>query len=248
ELLGLSTLIERRYRNHAGVKTRVSDKYGASKFSPTKRRGGVSMRGPICKWVFVFSVFTALPAPAQTTSGSIAGTVNDAQQAAVPGASVTVADDTKSFSQTTTTDREGRFVFPTLPPSTYTLSIEAAGFKKLQRAGVALIANDKLLIGDLTLEVGVADETITVTAEATLLQTESAERSYAIQGEIVRNIAVNGRNFTALASLTPGLVSTTNTGTSSTITNVSANGLRTSANNIQLDGVAIVDTGSNGQM
>ena len=206
------------------------------------------MSGPICKLVFVLSLFTALPAPAQTTSGSIAGTVNDPQQAAVPGASVSVADDTKSFSQTTTTDREGRFVFPTLPPSTYTLSIEAAGFKKLQRTGVELIANDKLTLSDLTLEVGVANETVTVTAEATLLQTESAERSYAIQGEIVRNIAVNGRNFTALASLTPGLVSTTNTGTPGTITNVSANGLRTSANNIQLDGIAIVDTGNNGQM
>src|SRR5215813_14582129 len=127
---------------------------------------GVSMSGPICKLVFVFSLFTALPAPAQTTSGSIAGTVNDAQQATVPGASVTVADDTKSFSQTTTTDREGRFVFPTLPPSTYTLSIEAAGFKKLQRTGVGLIANDKLTLGDLALEVGVANETVTVTAEA----------------------------------------------------------------------------------
>src|SRR5262249_14904727 len=133
---------------------------------------------------FVFSLFTALPAPAQTTSGSIAGTVNDAQQAAVPGASVTVADATKSFSQTTRTDREGRFVFPTLPPSTYTLDIEAAGFKRLQHTGVGLLANDKRTLGDLTLEVGVANETVTVTAEATLLQTESAERSYDILGEI----------------------------------------------------------------
>src|SRR5262249_57292110 len=106
----------------------------------------------------------------------------------------------------------------------------------------------KLTLSELTVEVGVANETVTVTAEATLLQTESAERSYAIQGEIVRNIAVNGRDLTALASLTPGLVSTTNTGTPGTITNVSANGLRTSANNIQLDGIAIVDTGNNGQM
>src|SRR5262249_23938388 len=66
--------------------------------------------------------------------------------------------------------------------------------------------------------------------------------------EIVRNIAVNGRGITALASITPGLVSTTNTGTPGDITNISANGLRTSANNIQLDGVATVDTGNNGQM
>src|SRR5215467_3239070 len=206
------------------------------------------MSGPIRKLVFVFSLFTALPAPAQTTSGSIAGIVNDAQQAAVPGASVSVVDDTKSFSQTSTTDREGRFIFPTLPPSTYTLSIEAAGFKKLQRTGVVLIANDKLTLGDLTVEVGVANETVTVTAEATLVQAESAERSYAVQGEIVRNIAVNGRQAVALASIAPGIVTQTNTGTPGDITNLFANGLRSSANNLQLDGVATVDTGNNGQM
>ena len=56
-----------------------------------------------------------------------------------------------------------------------------------------LVANDRLTLGDLTLELGAASETVTITAEATLVQAESAERSYAIQGEIVRNIAVNGR-------------------------------------------------------
>lgn len=198
--------------------------------------------------VIVLILLPSLPAAAQSTSGSIAGTVTDPQQAAVPVATVTVSDEAKSFSQTVTTDREGRFVFPALPPSTYTLTIEAPGFKKVQRPGVVLVANDKLTLGDLMLEVGVASETVTVTAEATLVQAESAERSYAIQGEIVRNIAVNGRSFTALASIAPGLVSTTNTGTPESITNISANGLRTSANNIQIDGVATVDTGNNGQM
>src|SRR5262249_46636306 len=146
------------------------------------------------------------------------------------------------------TDKEGRFVFPQLPPGTYTLTVEAKGFKKMQRTGITLVANDKLALGDLILELGAASEMITITADTTQVQAESAERSYAIQGEIVRNSAVNGRGITALASITPGLVSTTNTGTPGDITNISANGLRTSANNIQLDGVATVDTGNNGQM
>ncbi|MBL8208803.1 MAG: carboxypeptidase regulatory-like domain-containing protein, partial [Blastocatellia bacterium] len=148
----------------------------------------------------------------------------------------------------TNTDKEGRFVFPTLPPGTYKLSIEAGGFKRLERTGIVLVANDKLTLGDLGLEVGAASETVTVTAEATLLQAESAERSYAVQGEIVRNIAVNGRQAIALAAIAPGVVTTTNTGTPGDITNMSANGLRTSANNLTLDGVATVDTGNNGQM
>jgi len=185
---------------------------------------------------------------AQTTSGSIAGSVTDSQQAAIANATVTVSDETKSFSQTATTDKEGRFVFPTLPPATYTLTVEASGFKKLQKTGIALVANDKLTLGDMTLDVGTANETVTVTAEATQVQAESAERSYAIQGQVVRNIAVNGRTFTALASIAPGLVTLTNTGTPGDITNISANGLRQNNNNIQLDGVSIVDTGNNGQM
>ncbi|HQR33511.1 MAG TPA: TonB-dependent receptor [Blastocatellia bacterium] len=184
----------------------------------------------------------------QTTSGSIAGNLTDPNQAAIAGATVTVSDDAKSFSQSTTTDKEGRFVFPTLPPGTYKLTVEAKGFKKSERTGLLLVANDKLTLGDLAMEVGAASETVTVTADATLLQAESAERSLAIQGEALRSIAVNGRGFTPLASLTPGIIFNTNNGSSDAITNIFANGLRSSANNLTLDGVAIVDTGNNGTL
>ncbi len=173
---------------------------------------------------------------AQTTSGSIGGNVADPQQAAISGATVTLNDETRAFTLTATTDKEGRFVFPQVPPDTYKLTIEAKGFKKMERTGLLLVANDKLTLGDLGLEVGQASETVTITAEATLVQAQSAERSYAIEGEIVRNIAVNGRGFVPLASITPGIIFNNNTGNSEAITNIAANGLRTSANNIQLDG------------
>ena len=185
---------------------------------------------------------------AQTTSGSIAGNITDPNQAAISGAMVKVTDEAKSFSLTAMTDSEGRFVFPTVPPGSYKLTIEAAGFKKQERTGLLLVANDKLTLGDIVLQVGAASETVTVTAEATLVQAESAERSYAVQGEIVQNIAVNGRGFVNLASIATGIVFNNNVGNSDAITNVAANGLRTSANNLQLDGVAIVDTGNNGTM
>ncbi len=193
-------------------------------------------------------VFGAASSFAQTTSGSIAGNINDPQQAAVAGATVTISDETRAFSQTATSDKDGRFVFPTLSPGTYKLTIEAKGFKKLERTNMLLVANDKMTVGELALEVGGANETVTITAEATLVQSESAERSHAIQGEIVRNIAVNGRGFVNLASIATGVVFNNNVGNSDAITNVSANGLRTSANNLSLDGVSIVDTGNNGTM
>ncbi len=185
---------------------------------------------------------------AQTTSGSIAGNVIDQQQAAIPNAAVTIRDDAKASSQNTITDREGRFVFPQLAPGTYVLLIEAKGFKKAERTDVLLVANDKLALGNVVLEVGAATDTVTVVAEATLVQSESGERSLAIQGEIMRSIAVNGRGFTPLASLVPGIIFNTNNGSSDAITNIFANGLRSSANNLTLDGVAIVDTGNNGTL
>ncbi len=185
---------------------------------------------------------------AQTTSGSIAGNVADPNGAAISGATVRAVEAAKSLTLTATTDSEGRFVFPTVVPGTYTLTIEAAGFKRTERTGLLLVANDKLTLGDIALDVGAASETVTISAEATQVQAESAERSYAIQGEIVQNIAVNGRGFVNLASIATGVVFNNNVANSDAITNVSANGLRTSANNLQLDGVAIVDTGNNGTM
>ena len=93
--------------------------------------------------LLIFALVLTSLGKAQTTSGSIAGSLTDPQQAAVAGATVTVSDETKGFSLTATTDKEGRFVFPQLPPGTYTISVEASGFKKLQRTGIALVANDK---------------------------------------------------------------------------------------------------------
>ncbi len=211
------------------------------------RLGSVSM-----SILMMLSIMLSSLVMAQTTSGSIAGSIVDPSQAAVVSATIKISDESKRFSLTMTSDGEGRFVFPQVPPATYALTIEAKGFKKNQRTGILVVANDKLTLGNLVLEVGETTETVTVIAEATLVQAESAERSYAIQSQTMQNIAVNGRGFTALAAIAPGIAVTNangvNNGVPTDITNISANGLRPSANNLQIDGVATVDTGNNGQM
>src|SRR5262249_33135647 len=145
--------------------------------------------------LFILAIALSSAAAAQTTSGSIAGIINDPNNAAIGGATVKISDAGKGFTLSATTDGERRFVFPTVPPGAYTMAVEATGCKKVERTGVLLVAHDKLTLGDIALNVGTASETVTVTAEATQVQAESAERSYAVQGEIVRNIAVNGRGF-----------------------------------------------------
>src|SRR4051812_36128466 len=94
----------------------------------------------------IFLFLLGLSLHGQTTSGSISGDVVDSQQSAIPSASVTIRDEAKGVTQSTTTDSQGRFVFPQLSPGNYKLSIESKGFKKLERTDLLLVANDKLAL------------------------------------------------------------------------------------------------------
>ncbi len=194
-----------------------------------------------------------LAAHAQTIDGSITGHVVDSQGAAITTATVTVAEPTKGARITLKTSATGDFAAPGLQPGNYSIIVEAAGFKKLVRTGVALDANEKLALGALTLEVGAVTESVEVTAQAALLQTESVERSNTITGKQVENIEVNGRNPLDMAKLVPGVQFTTGTsyaiGSSSNGANdFTVNGARPSQNQLSINGIGNVDTGNNGGM
>ena len=133
------------------------------------------------------------PVAAQTTSASVFGQVKDAQGGALPGATVTLTSRTQGNALTTTTDAEGRFVFPIVRPDTYALKVSMQGFKTLERTNVAVSANDKFSAGILTLEVGAMTEEVSVTGRVSELQTTSGERSFTLESEALKNIANNGR-------------------------------------------------------
>src|SRR5215471_4150719 len=187
---------------------------------------------------------------AQTISGSIAGNIVDAQHAALANASVTAKDLEQQFTFSTRTDETGRFAFPQVPPGTYTIQVEAPGFKRMERSRIVLSANDKLALGELTMEVGAVTEQIEVSAQAVVLQTESAERSATLVSKQIENIAVNGRSYLALAGIGPGVVSTVNLATAGPggLGSISANGTRTNSNQLTINGISNVDTGSNGSV
>lgn len=187
---------------------------------------------------------------AQTISGSITGELVDAQRAAIPNATVTLSEQEQKFTLTAKTDDAGRFVFTQIPPGTYMLSVEASGFKKYERVGIALTANEKLTLGDVAMEVGSLSERVEVTAAAVTLQTESAERSMALIGKQMENIAVNSRSYLDLVKTVPGVVSTVNLQTAGPggLASISANGVRTNSNQLTVNGISNVDTGSNGSV
>lgn len=193
-------------------------------------------------------VATALSVVAQTTSGTLSGTVKDAHGAAITGARVQVTSTSRNETRTTQTGEDGRFVFPQLQPDTYRLRVEANGFKRYDLEGVVLNANDKISAPDIELQVGAVTESVTITSSGEQLQTESAERGTAIIGDQIQNIAVNGRSYLALTRLAPGVVNTNNYSVAghAGLSNISVNGARNNQNNLTLDGIGNVDTGNNG--
>lgn len=184
---------------------------------------------------------------AQITSASVAGTVRDSQGGIIPGATVVLTSTTRGTSLETVTGNEGYFVFPIVVPDTYTLRVAMEGFKTVEVSAFQVNAGDKRSLGVLTIEVAALEESITVVARATELQAKSAERSFAIEGEAVQSIAVNGRSFFNLAFNSAGIVNTAAQpgalgGQSNTM---AANGVRANQNNVQIDGITSMDTGSN---
>ena len=105
-----------------------------------------------------FVLALGLSAHAQTTSGSLAGTVVDSQHGAMPNVVVTALEQEKRFTLTAKSDEAGRFVFAQVPPGTYTVTAQNPGFKKYERTGIVLNANDRLSIGDVVMEVGAVAE------------------------------------------------------------------------------------------
>ena len=194
----------------------------------------------------LFAAYPAFP-HAQTTSAAVDGTVQDTQGGVLPGVTVTLTSRTQGNALTASTDSGGRFVFPIVRPDTYTLQVALQGFKTLERTNLVVNANDKLAVGSLTLEIGGVSEEISVTSRVTALQTSSGERSFTLESETLKNIAINGRALFNFATLVPGTLSQTRGNTELLQVNeFTVNGQRPNSNNITIDGVSNIDTGDNG--
>lgn len=143
-------------------------------------------------------------AHAQVTTGTIVGTVKDAQGAAVPGAAVTISNQGQGTASTHATDADGSFNAPFLIPGVYDVTIELAGFRKHVHRGVVLQVNQRARV-DVALEIGGLTESTEVIGLAPLTRTDSAEMGEVIDERAVRELPLNGRNFATLVYLAPGV-------------------------------------------
>ncbi|MEI6668880.1 MAG: TonB-dependent receptor [Acidobacteriota bacterium] len=145
----------------------------------------------------------AVPAMAQQR-GSISGRVLDSDGLALPGATVTVSEQTTNFSRTVVTASTGAFQVPQLERGTYALSVEMPGFNTFKQAGLVMTAG-KELVYDVKLQVAGVKESVTVTGEVPLVERTSNRIGGSLSAKDIDEVPSNFRNFTALTQLVPGM-------------------------------------------
>jgi Carboxypeptidase regulatory-like domain/TonB-dependent Receptor Plug Domain len=196
----------------------------------------------------ILLVLSAGAALAQDTA-SITGTVTDPSGAAIKGAQVTVSSPERAINRTTATNDSGEFLVAGLPPGSVNVTVAAQGFKKYEAPGIVLRVGQKAR-NDVTLEVGATTTEVTVEGQnVAQVETQSSDLTGTVTGKQITQLQLNGRNFTQLVTLVPGVSNQTgqDEGTVGVYGNVafSVNGGRTEYNNWELDGGDNMDNGSN---
>ncbi len=176
------------------------------------------------------------PLWAQKDSGSVVGVVKDASSAVVSGAKVTVADVERGTQTVTRTNELGEYVASPLKIGRYQITVEKQGFKNATKGPVIVDIQARLEV-DVTLEVGSASETMTVTTEGPQLETDTSSLGQVQDTHTIETLPLNGRNYAQLALLSAGVATSEPGSRVETTFGFSSNGSRSLQNNFQLDGI-----------
>ncbi len=201
-----------------------------------------------CIWVAILAVFfgSAGLAFGQVTNGSLTGQVTDPTGAAVVGASIAMTNTQTGLVLTGTTNKQGVYTISPVNPGTYNLTAEMSGFQRYQQTGI-IISVSLAATQNITLKPGSAKETVTVSADAELVNTTSAELGTTINSTEITQLPLNGRDPSALVFLAPGMTAGggqpgVQSGFSfPSETGASANGGRQGSTYYLLDGVPNMD-------
>ncbi len=200
-------------------------------------------------WVLLLS-FAFLPwARAQVKStGAVYGTVTDTSGAVIPGAKVTLKNTGTGASLSMATDAAGYLNFPVVPVGQYELTVTNTGFKTQVLSGISVSALENVRL-DVVLSVGQVTEEVTVTAAPPAVNTVTADEGNTVSGNQLHNLPLSSRLFTQLIFLQPGVVGSNPTSPtggggfgSNSVANFNLNGVRSDANNLEIDGIRNLDT------
>src|SRR5713226_1051966 len=189
-------------------------------------------------------------ARAQFDSGQISGFVRDPSQSVIAGAGVTATNEGNGEKHHATTNSSGYYVFPNLFVGSYTIEVEAPGFKKSVQTGIKLSSAAKIS-ADIELAVGAVTESVEVTASAALVTSETATVGRTVEVRQIENLTMNGRNPIYLALLKPGVTGNSiGTFSPDDVTNggFSINGARADEYVVMVDGAVATRTRSSGSM
>jgi len=187
--------------------------------------------GPLAAFALCLLGTTAL---AQVDTGTILGTVKDASGAVVAGATVTITHEGQAFTLSRVTRPDGTYIFTPIRIGTYRVEVESPGFRKAVRRGIELNLQQQAVV-DISLETGQLEEAVEVTAEVPLLQTQSGEVGQTITAATIKDLPLNGRDYTVLARLSAG-TARPQQGARAPL-QFTANGTRPGQNNYLLDGI-----------
>lgn len=201
--------------------------------------------------MFLILVFFlgGVAAHAQNVSSGVNGTVMDASDAVIMGAQVAIIQVGTGFTRNMTSNESGYFSFPDLTPGTYELNVTMNGFKRWRQDEIKLNSGEQRSIPKVILQLGETAETVTVEASAAQVQLGSSEKSGSITQEDLQDLALRGRDVMDALAILPGVVDLSDgrDAPSNNSTNeIYLAGGRSNAKNVSIDGVTILDTGSNG--
>src|ERR1700677_1619727 len=172
-----------------------------------RRQTSKNIRTVIC-WLaglVCFPVLLCGTLKAQNSYGSSVGTITDNSGAVVAGAAVTLTNIDTGDRRTATTNASGDYQFVNLPPGNYKVDVEDTGFKRFSRSNVLVLVQGSTRV-DAALQLGNINQTVEVTSQAPLLETQQATVGQAVAGRAVTELPLNGRDVYNLLALAPGVV------------------------------------------
>jgi len=176
------------------------------------------------------------PVSGQTTGATLQGIISDPQRSLLPGVTVVITNVETGLTRSVVTDERGWYRAPALPPGPYELRAELPGFATVVRSGLTLTIGQEATI-NLQLDLASVQETVTVTGESPLVETSNSTLGTTVTRTELDSLPLAGRNFSGLATLSPGIASV-----GSGTTGLSAGGQTTRSNSFLIDGASNDDT------